>query len=210
MTLQQMQQAVRQCQDICNQLIAQEQRNADQLNQFGQTSLQNISRAESNAVQQLKQIQQLCNQLEQNLNWIASQPQAAGAFMAPPAVPYGVPYTPSYVGMTAPGIPPTTLQQVMRADHTQARPGAFQPSGTSVQPAYAYGWHTVPPVNQTALQQVLQADHNRSEAGNTPSQPAGAYQPAQAAGFTQAAYRPPVNPAALNQVMQADHNAPRA
>ncbi|MBX6396453.1 MAG: hypothetical protein IRY98_12295 [Alicyclobacillaceae bacterium] len=207
MTIQQMQQAVRQCQDICNQLIAQEQRNASQLNQFNHGSLQNMSQVESGAAQQLRRLQQLCAQIEQNLNMLASsQPGiGAGAYAASPSAHYTTPYAPVYSGGMAQGINPTAFQQVMQADR-YSEAGPSQPAAGYSQP-HAYGWHQIPAVNQSAVQQVLQADRNQGESG--PSNPTAGYgysHPTPAGSYS----APGVNASALQQVMRADHQQGQA
>lgn len=83
MNVQQLQQAARQAQDLCNRLIAQEQQNAAQLNQFGQGTFQNMSQLESNAARELRQIQQLCAQIEQGLATAAQAGTFSAAGIAP-------------------------------------------------------------------------------------------------------------------------------
>ncbi|MBE3551606.1 MAG: hypothetical protein IMX06_01930 [Kyrpidia tusciae] len=212
MNVQQLQQAARQAQDLCNRLIAQEQQNAAQLNQFGQGTFQNMSQLESNAARDLRQIQQLCAQIEQGLATAAQAGTFSAAGIAPlQPVSYTAPYGPVQ-GLNRPEISGGTLQQVMQADRNPFTGPWYRPTPASgVQSAGIQGGG----VNTAAISQVLQADR---QAGAQQSQPAGWYgsaagqaggqtwqagsQGAQATGYSQAA--PGVNQTAVQQVLQAD------
>ncbi|MDI3256593.1 MAG: hypothetical protein QJR01_02475 [Kyrpidia sp.] len=201
MNVQQLQQAARQVQDLCSQLIAQEQQNASQLNQYGQATLQNMSQLESNAARQLRQIQQLCFQIEQGLSGMANQPTnvVGGGTAWVPSVSYTAPSGSAY-GMNAPGISPGTLQQVMQADHNPwtgpwYRPATLPASQPASQPA-GYEGQQGGGVNPAALGQVLRADRDPNQ---TPVRAVG--WPSPQTGWSSAQG---VNPSAVQQVLQAD------